>query len=195
MTTAPNSLMARALHMMMPISMLRRARGKVTLQKVLNMEAPRLRDTFSSRGGDAFESVLYGIDVEGEPHEGQDDDDPRHAPHDPDSQLAENLPEPVSPPGYTEDGDTDDRMGNDDRQINDAFYEVFSPEIRPCQDVGEGGSEEEGDEGGQPGRIDTQPDRPHDIFVLYGFPEHRKGRSRQHLDQGKEDEGHDDKTA
>jgi hypothetical protein len=34
--------------MMMPISMLRQARGKVILTKVLIMEAPRLRETFSS---------------------------------------------------------------------------------------------------------------------------------------------------
>jgi len=42
--------MARAQHMIRPISMLRHARGKVMRKKVLDIEAPRLRDTFSRRG-------------------------------------------------------------------------------------------------------------------------------------------------
>ena len=51
MTTAPNSLMARAMHMIMPTSMCRQVRGRVTRKKVAPGPAPMERDTFSRRGG------------------------------------------------------------------------------------------------------------------------------------------------
>ena len=51
MTTAPNSLTARAAHMIMPTTMWRQTRGRVTRQNVWPADAPRLRETFSSRIG------------------------------------------------------------------------------------------------------------------------------------------------
>ena len=51
MITAPNSLMALAVHITEPNTILRQIRGKVTRKKVDVMLAPRLLEAFSSFSG------------------------------------------------------------------------------------------------------------------------------------------------
>ena len=58
MTTAPNSLKALAMHMIMPTSMARRHSGRVTRKKVAPGPAPRERETFSRRKGTLSKPAL-----------------------------------------------------------------------------------------------------------------------------------------
>lgn len=58
MTTAPDSLTALAVHMIIPTTILRQPSGKVTRKKVPAAEASRLRETFSNRSGIASKPAL-----------------------------------------------------------------------------------------------------------------------------------------
>ena len=65
----------------------------------------------------------------------------------------------MTAPQQAEDGDTYHRMGNHNRQVDNAFHQPLAGKVVSSQQIREGGTEDKGNQGCAHCRVDRQPDR------------------------------------